>query len=244
MRQPDSKLEKIKLRLEMLALVVGILVGLGGSVVGLIAWTESRSLNRLNVDLQQDNDEIKLNDFLVNEPSLSALWAKFPGETNVQEVARKKILLVASANENEYSRLCADSASLDLTPLTVQRLNDSIWAGNNFYDEKRIRLRRAYNVMRWISEQIEYAFDANQRKLLNSGDFQSWISKLDELCTHPLFLAVIQNEHDSNFPSPSYCDFVKQRILAQRQGPEILSLLYSNMLDASWANTVGNQPQP
>ena len=58
MRQPDSKLEKIKLRLEMLALVVGILVGLGGSVVGLIAWTESRSLNRLNVDLQQGDGTV------------------------------------------------------------------------------------------------------------------------------------------------------------------------------------------
>ena len=243
MRQPDSKLDKIKLRLDMLALVVGILVGLGGSVVGLIAWTERRSLNRLNVDLQQDNDEIKLNEFLVNESSLSALWAKFPGETNVLEVARKKILLVASANENEYARLCADSAGLNLAPLTVQQLNDCIWARNNFYDETRIRLRRAYNVTRWISEQIEYAFDANQRMLLNSGDFQNWISKLDELCTHPLFLAVIQNEHDSNFPSPSYCDFVKQRILVQRQGPEILSLLYSNMLDAGWANTVGIQAQ-
>ena len=55
----------------MLALAVGILVGIGGSVVGLIAWTESRNLNRLNVDLQQDNDETKLNEFLLNNPSLS-----------------------------------------------------------------------------------------------------------------------------------------------------------------------------
>jgi hypothetical protein len=53
MSQAHSQLEKVKLRLEIFALGVGILVGIGGSVVGLIAWNESRNTNRLNVDTQQ-----------------------------------------------------------------------------------------------------------------------------------------------------------------------------------------------
>ena len=114
MKHTSSKLERVKLRLEMLALAVGILVGIGGSVVGLIAWTESRNLNRLNVDLQQDNDETKLNEFLLNNPSLSGLWARFPNETNVPEVALKKILLLASADQDEYAKLCNEQADLGL----------------------------------------------------------------------------------------------------------------------------------
>ena len=239
MKPTPSRLERIKLRLETLALAVGILVGIGGSVVGIIAWTESRNLNRLNVDLQQDNDQVKLNEFLLNNPSLSGLWAKFPGETNVLEVARKKILLLASTDQDEYAKLCNGHADLGLTPLTVQKLNDYIWSGNGFYDEKRVNLRKACNVMRWVSEQVEYAFEANRRNQLNDGDFQGWVSYLDGFCTHPLFLAVLQDEQDSNFPSRDYCVFVQQRVFAQPQGREILSQIYTNMLDPHWADSVG-----
>jgi hypothetical protein len=241
MNQPHSTLEKMKLRLEIFALGVGILVGIGGSVVGLIAWVESRNANRLNVDTQQENDETKLNEFLLNNPSLSGLWAKFPNETNMLEVTRKKVLLLASADEDGYSKLCREQTGLNLTPLTVQTLNEYIWDGNGFYDAKRVQLRKAYNVMEWISEQIEYSFEANQRKQLNEGDFQGWVSYLDGLCTHPLFLAVLQDEHDKNFPSREYCAFVRQRVLAQPQGREILSLVYTNMLDSSWADSIGSE---
>jgi hypothetical protein len=241
MSQTHSKLEKVKLRMEIFALAVGILVGIGGSIVGIIAWTESCNLNRLNVDLQQDNDETKLNEFLLNNPSLSGLWAKFPNETNLLEIARKKILLLASADQDEYAKLCNEHADLGLRPLTVQSLNAYIWDGNGFYDEKRVSLRKACNVMRWISEQVEYSFEANRRKLLNDGDFQGWVSYLDGLCTHPLFLAVLQDEHDSNFPSKDYCVFVKQRVFAQPQGREILSLVYTNMLDSRWSDSVGSE---
>ena len=168
------------------------------------------------------------------------MWARFPNDTNVPEVALKKILLLASADQDEYAKLCNEQADLGLAPLTVQKLNDYIWNGNGFYDEKRIRLRKACNVMRWVSEQIEYAFDANRRKQLNAGDFQGWVSYLDGLCTHPLFLAVLQDEQDSNFPSKDYCAFVQQRVLAQPQGREILSLIYTNMLDSRWADSVGS----
>ena len=239
--QSHSTLEKLKPLLEIFALVVGIFVGIGGSTVGLIAWVESRNANRLNVDTQQDNDEIKLNEFLLNNPSLCGLWAKFPNETNALEVAQKKILLLASADEDEYSKLCREQANPDLTPLTVQKLYAYVWDGNSFYDARRVRLRKAYNVMKWISEQIEYSFEANQRKQLNEGDFQGWVSYLDEICTHPLFLTVLQDEHDKNFPSQEYCAFVRQRVLAQPQGREILSLVYTNMLDSSWADSLGSE---
>src|ERR1017187_2875469 len=108
MSQAHSKLEKVKLRLEIFALGIGILVGIGGSVVGLVAWTESRNANRLNVDTQQEADEIKVNEFLLDKENslFSGLWAKFPDETNALAVAQKKILLLISTDENDFAGLC------------------------------------------------------------------------------------------------------------------------------------------
>jgi hypothetical protein len=246
MSQAHSKLEKVKLRLEIFALGVGILVGIGGSVVGLVAWTESRNANRLNVDTQQEVDETKLYEFLLDKDnsSLSGLWAKFPNETNALVVAQKKILLLISTNESDFADLCGQ---INPMPLTAQGLNDYIWNGGHFYDDRRIRLRKAYNVMGWIYDQIEYSFDANQRGQLNKGDFSGWVGYLDELCTHPLFLAVLQDDYDKGLPSKEYCEycvFVRQRILAQPQGREILTGIYSNVLDSAWLNSIGSTTKP
>ena len=203
MSQARSKLEKVKLWLDVFALGVGILVGIGGSVVGLIAWTESRNANRLNVDTQQDADETKLDEFLLDKDnsSLSGLWAKFQNETNTLVVAQKQILLLISTNESDFANLCGQTNSI---PLTVQGLNDYIWDGGHFYDDRRVRLRKAYNVVEWIYDQIQYSFDANKKGQLTKDDFEGWIGCLDGLCTHPLFLAALQDDHDNSFPSEEY----------------------------------------
>jgi hypothetical protein len=239
MSQAHSKLEKIKLRLEIFALGVGILVGIGGSVVGLIAWNESRNANRLNVDTQQDADEAKLNEFLQADPFISGLWAEFPNDTNVEFVAHEQISLLVSTNDKEFSILRTNGNN-SFQWKTVQDLNSNLWSGDGFYDEKRIRLRKAYNVMDWIYDQIEYSFDAHKKGQLNQEDFQGWIGYLDGLCTHPLFLASPQDDHDNGFVSKEYCSFVLQRILVQPQGRELLSLVYSNMLDPSWTNSINS----
>jgi hypothetical protein len=243
MSQAHSKLEKVKLRLEILALGVGIFVGIGGSVVGLIAWTESRNANRLNVDMQQDADETKLDEFLLDKDnsSLSGLWAKFPNETNALVVAQKQILLLISTDGNDFANLCSQT---NLIPLTAQGLDDYVWDGGHFYDDRRVRLRKAYNVMEWIYDQIEYSFDANKRGQLNKGDFQDWTGYLDELCTHPLFLAVLQDDHDNDFPSKEYCELIRQRILDQPRGREILTGIYSNMLESTWIDSIGCGTKP
>ena len=243
MNQVHSKLEKVKLRLEIFALGVGILVGIGGSVVGLIAWTESRNANRLNVDTQQDADETKLNELLLDKEnsSLSGLWAQFQNETNALVVAQKKILLLMSTNENDFAGLCEQTNPV---PLKVQELNSYIWDGSRFYDERRVRLRKAYNLTEWIYDQIEYSFDANQRGQMNKGDFSGWVGYLDGLCTHPLFLAALQDDHDNGYPSKEYCAFVRQRILAQPQGREILKGIYSNVLDSAWINSISSSINP
>ena len=243
MSQKHSKLEKVKLWLDVFALGVGIFVGIGGSVVGLIAWNESRSANRLNVDTQQDADETKLNEFLLDKDnsSLSGLWAKFQDETNALVVAQKKILLLISTDENDFAGLCEQSNPV---PLTVQELNSYIWDGSRFYNDRRVRLRKAYNLTEWIYDQIEYSFDANQRGQMNKGDFSGWIGYLDGLCTHPLFLAALQDDHDNGFPSKKYCAFVRQRILAQPQGREILIGVYSNVLDSAWVDSIGSTIKP
>jgi hypothetical protein len=241
MNQPHSKLERVKLWLDIFALGFGIIVGIGGSVVGLIAWTESRNANRLNVDTQQDSDEIKLTEFLVADPELSTLWAKFQNETNALVAAHAKILLIMSTNDNDFTNLYKQT---DPVPRTVQELNEYIWDGCGFYEDKRIRLRKAYNLMEWIYDQIEYSFDANKRKQLDDVDLKSWSGYLDSLCTHPLFLAVLQDDHDNSFPSKEYCSFVRQRILAQPQGREIISGVYSNMLDSTWINSIGCAIKP
>jgi hypothetical protein len=243
MNQVYSELERIKLRLEILALGVGILVGIGGSVVGLIAWTESRNANRLNVDTQQESDESKLYEFLLDKEnsSLSGLWAMFPDETNALVVAQKKVLLLVSTNESDFAYLCGQT---NLMSLTAQGLNDYIWNGQHFYDNRRIRLRKAYNVMQWIYDQIEYSFDANQRGQLNKGDFSGWVGYLDELCTHPLFLAVLQDDHDNGLPSKEYCAFVRHTILAQPHGREILMGIYSNALDSAWITSISGTTKP
>jgi len=243
MSQAHSKLEKVKLRLEIFALGVGILVGIGGSVVGLIAWTESRNANRLNVDTQQDADEIKHDEFLLDKDNsaLSGLWAIFPNETNALVIAQKQILLLISTNESDFAGLCGQT---NLVPLNIRELNNYIWDGSHFYDDRRVRLRRAYNFMELIYDQMEYSFDANKRGQLNKGDFQGWTGFLDVLCTHPLFFAVLQDEYENGFPSKEYCVFVRQRILAQPQGREIIMGVYSNMLDSTWESSIGSAIKP
>jgi hypothetical protein len=243
MSQARSKLEKVKLWLDVFALGVGILVGIGGSVVGLIAWTESRNANRLNVDTQQDADETKLNEFLLDKDNsaLSGLWTIFPNETNALVIAQKQILLLISTNESDFADLCGQT---NLVPLNIRELNNYIWDGSHFYDDRRVHLRKAYNLMEWIYDQIEYSFDANQRGQMNKGDFSGWVGYVDGLCTHPLFLAALQDDHDNGYPSKEYCAFVRQRILAKSQGREILSGLYSNVLDSAWVNSIGSTIKP
>jgi hypothetical protein len=245
MSQPQTKLEKVKLWFEIFALAVGIFVGIGGSIVGLIAWNESRSANRLNVDTQQGTEEAQLYGFLLKDPSLSGLFADFSDETNVLTVAHQKIYLLISTNNEEYLKLC--SKQTDPMPWkTVQDLNGYLWNSvgsnsgkdNGFYDDKRVRLRKAYYVVEWMYDQIEYSFDANRKGQLSDDDFQGWVGYLDELCTHPLFLAALQDEHDNDYPSKQYCVFVQKRILAQPEGHELLSNIYSNMLDPVWTNSI------
>jgi len=239
MNQTSSQLEKIKLRLEVFALGFGILAGIAGSVIGIIAWTESREANRLNVDTQQGTEETKLYEFLLADPSLSGLFVEFKDETNVLSVAKEKILLLISTNDAEFSILCKEPTN-PIPWQTVQELYDHLWAGKGFYEEKRVRLRKAYNVMEWISGQVEYAFEANRHGQLAKGDFQSWVAYVDLLGTHPLFLASLQDEHDHDSPSKEYCAFLRQRILAQPHSRELLANIYSNMLDSGWINSVGH----
>src|ERR1039458_9250317 len=92
-----------------------------------------------------------------------------------------------------------------------------------------------------VYDQMEYSFDANKRGQLSKGEFQGWTGFLDVLCTHPLFLAVMQDEYENGFPSKEYCVFLRQRILAQPQGHEILTGVYSNVLDSTWVNSVGSK---
>ena len=238
MNQARSKLEKIKLWLEVFALGFGMLAGIVGSIIGIIAWTESREANRLNVDTQQGTEDTKLYEFLLTDPSLSGLFTDFKGETSALSVAKKKILLLISTNDAEFSKLCKEPTN-PVPWETVQELYDVIWTGEGFYDEKRVRLRKAYNLMEWISGQVEYAFEANRRGRLAKGDFQSWSAYVDLLCTHPLFLASIQDEHDFDFPSKEYCAFLQQRIFAQPHSRELLVNIYSNMLDSVWINSIG-----
>lgn len=238
MNQARSKLEKIKLWLEVFALSFGILAGVTASIVGVIAWTESREANRLNVDTQQGTDDTKLYEFLLADPSLSGLFVEFKSETNALTAADKKVWLLISTNNDEFSMFCK-AATNPIPWRTVQELNDYLWDGKNFYDEKQIRLRKAYNLMEWISTQAEYAFEAQRRNLLAKSDFQSWMAWVDLVATHPLFLASLQDEHDYDFPSKEYCAFVRQRILAQPQGRELLANIYSNMLDPAWIDSAG-----
>jgi hypothetical protein len=238
MNQAHSKLERVRLWLEVFALGFGILAGIAGSIIGLVAWTESREANRLNIDTQQGTEDTKLYEFLLADPSLSGLFVEFKSETNVLTVANKKILLLLSTNNAEFSMFC-EKATNPVPWKTVQELNDYLWNGKDFYDEKQIRLRKAYNLMEWISGQAEYAFEANRRGQLAKGDFQSWIAWIDLLATHPLFLASLQDEHDYDFPSKGYCAFLRQRVLAQPQGRELLANIYSNMLDSAWIDSVG-----
>lgn len=238
MNHAPSQLEKIKLWLEVFALGFGILAGVAGSIIGVIVWTESRVANRLNIDTQQGTEETKLYEFLLADPSLSGLFAEFKGETNALSVAKKKILLLISTNDVEFSMLCKEPTN-PVPWETVQELYDHLWAGEGFYDEKRVRLRKAYNVMEWISGQVEYAFEADRRGRLAKDDFQSWVAYVDLLGTHPLFLASLQDEHDYDSPSKEYCVFLKQRILAQPHGRELLANIYSNMLDSAWVNSIG-----
>jgi len=241
MNQAHSKLEKVRLWLEVFALGFGILAGIVGSIIGLVAWTESRSANRLNVDTQQDVDESKLNEFLQADPFLSGLWAEFRDETNVQAVAQKKILLLVSTNNAEFHKLYDEKR--DSVPWKIQELDAYLWDGNYFYDDKRVRLRKAYNIMDWIYDQIEYSFDAHKKGQLSGEDFQGWVGYLDDLCTHPLFLVSLQDDHDNGFISRDYCAFVRERILKQPQGREFLSLVYSNMLDPAWTNSIDHAMQ-
>ena len=237
MNQTRSRLEKVKLWLEVFALGFGILAGIAGSIVGIVAWTESRAANRLNVDTQQGTEETQFYGFLLNDPSLSGLFADFPDETNVLTVAHQKILLLISTNTDEFSRLCTEQTN-SMPWKTIQDLNGYLWKGNGFYNNKRVRLRKAYFLMEWLYDQIEYSFDANRKGQLSDDDFQGWVGYLDEFCTHPLFLAALQDEHDNDYPSKQYCAFVQQRILAQPQGRELLSNIYSNMLDSAWINSI------
>ena len=238
MNQSRSKLERVKLGLEIFALGFGILVGMAGSIIGIIAWTESREANRLNVDTQQGTEDAKLYEFLLADPSLSGLFVEFKGETNASAVAKRKILLLISTNNIEYSRLCQEPVS-PIPWETVQQLHAQLWTDDGFYDEERVRLRKAYNVMEWISGQVEYAFEANRRGQLAKGDFQSWVGYVDLLGTHPLFLVSLQDEHDFEMPSKEYCEFLRQRILAQPEGRELLANIYSNMLDSAWIDSIG-----
>ena len=153
-------------------------------------------------------------------------------------VAQKKILLLISTNENDFANLCGQTNPV---PLTIRELNNYIWDGSRFYDDRRVRLRKAYNYMELIYGQMEYSFDANKRGQLNKGNFQGWTGLLDVLCTHPLFLAVLQDEYENGFSSKEYCVFVRQRILGQPQGHEILTGVYSNVLDLTWVNSVGSK---
>jgi hypothetical protein len=243
MNQPHHKLEKVKLWLEVFALGFGILAGIAGSIIGLIAWTESREANRLNIDMQQGADDSKLYEFLLADPSLSGLFVEFKGETNILVTANKKIWLLVSTNNDEFSMFC-NAATNPVPWRTVQELNDYLWDGRNFYDERQIRLRKAYNLMEWISGQAEYAFEAYRKGLLPKDDFQSWMAWIDLLVTHPLFLASLQDEHDYDFPSKEYCAFLRQRILDQPQGRELLSGIYRNMLDSAWTNSIGCATSP
>ena len=114
------------------------------------------------------------------------------------------------------------------------------WAGW-FIVDPILRPSIRSNPMELIYDQMEYSFDANKRGQLSKGEFQGWTGFLDVLCTHTLFLAVMQDEYENGFPSKEYCVFLRQRILAQPQGHEILTGVYSNVLDSTWVNSVGSK---
>ena len=239
MNYERSKLEGLKLLLEIIALSFGIILGITGSIIGMIAWSESREANRLNIDSKQGAEDTKFYELLLADPALSGLFVDFRGETNTMSVARKKILLLISTNNDEFLMLCGEQT--DPVPWqTVQDLNDYVWAGAGFYDERRVRLRKAYNLMEWVSAQAEYDFEANRRVPMTKGDILSWVSYIDLLASHPLFLASLQDQHDHNSTSKEYCAFVRERILSQAGGRELLMNVYSNMLDPAWADAIGD----
>lgn len=232
-------LERFKLVFEVIALIVGIFVGVCGAWCGYIAWQENRAANRLNVSNQLYAEDAKVYERLAQEPMLDAFWAEFPKDTNVVTVAHKQVWILVSTNDACIAHLC--STNSDPIPWTTipEFVSKYIYGGEHFHTPLRDQLRKAYSFAEQILYEVDNAINARDQGFVKEEDFQTWAAYTDTLGKHPLFLTALAYAHDYGFLGESSCAFFKDRITSLEGATPLIQSIYPEMLTNEWATTNG-----
>lgn len=231
--------EKHKLFLEYVKLVLEVLMFVVVCIGAYIGWNEykdnnkaSKDANSVSVLVKIDEAERKIYELAITYDYLNAFWAYFPEDMSAKDLAKARISLLMNDNINEDGNIYAWN--------DVRDLEHIIFSCDSFCDDKLKRLRTAYNMAEQTLYIVESASNAKSKGIIGDDVYQSYISYVYDIGSHPLFLEAIYFGHETGFLPFEFAKELKKIYMTNKLNRETAELIYPDIIhDPDWAEKVG-----
>jgi len=221
-------------------LVIAIITGIGGCI-GYKAYVEYKNMNEeykkmneLSAFSSLDESERRIFENVIRDDMLTALWAYIPEHLSVKERVDKQLGLISNYKQDKP----VDS-SFNYKWQNVHDLEKYIYDSEHYYESKRMRLRKCYNLAEGILYLIFTAHNAKDRAILGDEYWFIYSGYMYDIGSHPLFIAAIAYGHDYGFYNKRFATMLHNTYTSNENLKGVMLEIYPEMKDSSWIETIG-----
>ncbi|TNJ39343.1 hypothetical protein FGF66_04330 [Chlorobaculum thiosulfatiphilum] len=209
--------------------IVSVIALVVGAVIGAYSYKEYRYNNLINI-----NNALYVQD--------REIYKKMEGKKNVFGlfIQRSSDMSIIDGS-NKLLESCAGN-KLSFVWRDVPDLYEKLYQVDGFYNEDRVCLRDALDTAENILYLIYNVHDADV--LTNHAQeigVETWYAYIEEVGENPLFLAAIYKGIKYRYIDKEFARFLYNRMNNSKHIKETLIVIYHEMTNASWVDSVGEK---
>ncbi|MFH1061236.1 MAG: hypothetical protein V1797_21435 [Pseudomonadota bacterium] len=127
---------------------------------------------------------------------------------------------------------------------TIAELEAWLFDYREFSDKSKVELRKVFSLAQRILYLMVRAWSAKHEGLLDEDEYESWLTYIDIVGTHPLFLVAVYYWHDMGYLIPGLARDIRTRLLhgdkASFEEIEFIKIVYPEMVADDWVDKIGS----
>jgi len=218
-------------RATVLIYLFGAVVAVCALVVYIFQTVELSKQNKIQIDLSLRQAENAMYDTTSRDPFLMAFFADPP---------EKEDFSIADA-ENYVNIVLEKNSTFGGWKNVEEFLSKLYAASSDYYDPKKQKLRKAYDLAERVLYLLQDAHSAHQAGILGDEDYETWITYVDDLGFNPFFLSALYYGHSSGYITKKFAEDIKKRFIRTKRNEQAARILYEELLKPDWKDNVGKR---